>query len=201
MRIFNRVLHQTIIYPLILIVALVACLRASAEKPATTLTLELTQPGKAISPDLFGIFFEDINYSADGGLYAELVQNRSFEYSDRDNKDWNPLTAWELIQRDGGKGSVAVETNAPLNARNPHYAVLNVESAGAGLRQYRLRRHRGESGREIRSVAFRQSRFRNPRADHRTAGEQIRRAAGRDKIIQVESRLGQVHRHDQSERD
>ena len=45
--------------------------------------------GKKISPDLFGLFFEDINYSADGGLYAELVQNRSFEYSPTDHQGWN----------------------------------------------------------------------------------------------------------------
>src|ERR1051326_1096565 len=43
------------------------------------LTIEADKPGHAISPTLFGIFFEDINCSADGGLYAELVRNRSFE--------------------------------------------------------------------------------------------------------------------------
>jgi alpha-N-arabinofuranosidase len=130
----NRVLHQTTNL-LVLIVALAACWQTSAQTPATMLAIDLAQPGKAISPDLFGIFFEDLNYAADGGLYAELVQNRSFEYTSRDNKNWNSLTAWELIQRDGGKGSVVVvQTNAPLNPRNPHYAVLTVESAGAGLR-------------------------------------------------------------------
>ena len=54
---------------------------------------------KAISPDLFGIFFEDINYAADGGLYAELVQNRSFEYSLSDHNGWNSFTAWEYITK------------------------------------------------------------------------------------------------------
>ena len=100
-----------------------------------TLTVHADAQGKPISPDLFGIFFEDLNYAADGGLYAELVQNRSFEYSIADNKNFTPLTAWELVQRDGGKGSVAVETESPLNANNPHYAVLTVASAGqVGLR-------------------------------------------------------------------
>lgn len=42
------------------------------------------QVGKSISKDLFGIFIEDLNYTADGGLYAEMVQNRSFEYSPSD---------------------------------------------------------------------------------------------------------------------
>ena len=97
------------------------------------ITLDLAQPGKAISPDLFGIFFEDLNYAADGGLYGELVQNRSFEYSSRDNQSWNSSTAWTVIQRVNGKGSATVETNAPLNDRNPHYAVLTLEGAEAGL--------------------------------------------------------------------
>jgi len=97
------------------------------------LRVDATQPGMAISPDLFGIFFEDLNWAADGGLYGELIQNRSFEYTSRDGTDVNLLMAWELVQRDGGKGSVAVETDAPLNAANAHYAVLTVERAGAGL--------------------------------------------------------------------
>jgi alpha-N-arabinofuranosidase len=50
--------------------------------------------GKPISPDLVGIFFEDLNYAADGGLYAELVQNRSFEYQATEQPAWGPLTSW-----------------------------------------------------------------------------------------------------------
>ncbi len=50
--------------------------------------------GKPISPDLFGLFFEDINYSADGGLYAELVQNRSFEYNPEERREWSPFSFW-----------------------------------------------------------------------------------------------------------
>ena len=42
----------------------------------TVVEVDTSAPGTAISPDLFGVFFEDINYAADGGLYAELVQNR-----------------------------------------------------------------------------------------------------------------------------
>ena len=45
--------------------------------------------------DLFGIFFEDLNHAADGGLYAELVQNRSFEFAPIDNPSYHGLTAWE----------------------------------------------------------------------------------------------------------
>lgn len=98
-----------------------------------TVTVEAGSQGKRISSDLFGIFFEDINYAADGGLYAELIQNRSFEYSPRDNRAWNSLTAWELVERGGGKGSVKVESAISLHANNPQYAVLNVEQAGGGV--------------------------------------------------------------------
>ena len=82
------------------------------DSPATKAVVKIhgTQPGKDISPELFGIFFEDINYAADGGLYAEMVQNRSFEYSAADNKDWNSLTSWTLVARGDGKGKIAVET-------------------------------------------------------------------------------------------
>src|SRR5204863_3567196 len=99
----------------------------------TKLTIDLTQSGKPISPDLVGIFFEDLNYAADGGLYAELIQNRSFDYSAADQKDWTSLTAWKLVQREGAQGSVAVETSSPLNAINSSYAVLTVENRGAGI--------------------------------------------------------------------
>jgi hypothetical protein len=78
MKIPNQVLHRTSRW-LVALVALAACGQAFAQTPTTTLTIDMTQPGKPISPDLFGIFFEDLNYAADGGLYAELVQNRSFE--------------------------------------------------------------------------------------------------------------------------
>ena len=94
-------------------------------------TVEADRP-KAISPDLFGIFFEDINYAADGGLYAELIQNRSFEYSSADNPDWNFFTAWELVQH-GGKCSISLETEQPIHPNNPHYLVLNVDGE-VGLR-------------------------------------------------------------------
>src|SRR5438552_19196774 len=84
--------------------------------------------GKAISPDLFGIFFEDLNYAADGGLYAELIQNRSFEYSSADDSDWTFVTGCELIQR-GGNCSIALGTEPPVHPNNPHYLVMNVEAS------------------------------------------------------------------------
>jgi alpha-L-arabinofuranosidase len=86
--------------------------------------------GKPISKDLFGVFFEDLSYAADGGLYAELIQNRSFEYSASDRKTWNPLTAWEYTTEGFGYGTISVETAKPLHFNNPHYVLLNIDDAG-----------------------------------------------------------------------
>ena len=49
---------------------------------AATLTVQTDQPGAQLNPGMWGIFFEDINFGADGGLYAELVKNRGFEFPD-----------------------------------------------------------------------------------------------------------------------
>ena len=87
--------------------------------------------GKKISTDLFGLFLEDINYAADGGLYAELVQNRSFEYSPTDNRQWHPLSFWEYITPGFSYGTIGVETNTPLHINNPHYVVLSIEHVGS----------------------------------------------------------------------
>lgn len=86
--------------------------------------------GRKISSDLFGLFFEDINYSADGGLYAELVQNRSFEYNPTERREWNPFSYWEYIAPGFSYGRVSVETSAPVHPNNPHYLVLDVEHVG-----------------------------------------------------------------------
>lgn len=108
---------------------------ASGRPVETVVEVDARSPGTAISPDLFGVFFEDLNYAADGGLYAELVQNRSFEYGPADHPDWHALTAWELLERDGAAGSLTVSTDDPLHPANPHYAVLtSTTSPGAGLR-------------------------------------------------------------------
>jgi alpha-L-arabinofuranosidase len=95
----------------------------------TCLTLQAQQK-KQISSDLIGVFFEDINYAADGGLYAELIQNRSFEYNPAERKGWNSFTAWEYITEGYGYGNISVETSSPVHPNNPHYIVINVEETG-----------------------------------------------------------------------
>ncbi|MDE5870540.1 MAG: carbohydrate binding domain-containing protein [Muribaculaceae bacterium] len=82
-----------------------------------TVTLDKTN-AKPISDNFIGIFFEDINYGADGGLYAELIQNRDFEYSDKDRHEWTPTSYWESSDMD-----LSVSTENPIHANNSHYAV------------------------------------------------------------------------------
>ena len=82
--------------------------------------------------DLYGIFFEDLNHAADGGLYAELVQNRSFEFDPIDNKTYHGLTAWEKLEKKGAKVTLEVEDKAPINSRNPHYLTVTADAIGAG---------------------------------------------------------------------
>ena len=98
-----------------------------------TITVDNSK-SKKISDMLIGVFFEDINYAADGGLYAELVQNRDFEYalSDKEGRDknWNSYKAWSL----NGKGaSFTIDTIYPIHPNNPHYAVLKINNPGAAL--------------------------------------------------------------------
>ncbi len=76
---------------------------------------------KNISPLLWGIFFEDINYSADGGLYAELVRNRDFEFNDLDHGGWNALTGWNVPK----ELNPTISTEDPIHPNNPHYLVLD----------------------------------------------------------------------------
>ncbi len=79
--------------------------------------------------DLYGLFFEDINHAADGGLYAELVQNRSFEFCEVDRKDYHALTAWDKSENI----SWEVLTENPVHEENKHY--LHVEAKeGAYIR-------------------------------------------------------------------
>ena len=78
-------------------------------------------------------FFEDLNYAADGGLYAELVQNRSFEYQATERLDWTPMTAWEQVAREGGRGSLKISEAVPVHPNNPHYVVVETSSPGGGF--------------------------------------------------------------------
>ena len=102
--------------------ALLAASSLSAQKPMTA-----PAGGKAISNELIGIFFEDINNSADGGLYAELVQNGSFEFSPVERDGWGAGTAWRLIRPGHSTGWLETRMDAPVHPNNANYMRIHIE--------------------------------------------------------------------------
>ncbi len=104
------------------ILATATFLSAAVAAPAApTITVHADQPGAKINPAMWGIFFEDINFGADGGLYAELVKNRGFEFPE-------PLMGWTKISPSKAQGEMSVREDVPFNAHNPHY--VRLQSAG-----------------------------------------------------------------------
>ncbi|MEU4619916.1 alpha-L-arabinofuranosidase C-terminal domain-containing protein [Actinoplanes sp. NPDC023801] len=92
---------------------------AYAAEPDYTITVDPAATGAAIPKSMYGVFFEDINYAADGGLYAELVRNRSFEFNATDAAGYHGLTAWTVA------GSAAVTNDDQrLNERNRNYLTV-----------------------------------------------------------------------------
>jgi alpha-L-arabinofuranosidase len=99
-------------------------LSAAPLAPAATIEIQADKPGAKINPAMWGIFFEDINFGADGGLYAELVKNRGFEFPDA-------LMGWSKLSPSKARGSLAIRDENPFNAANPHY--IHIESEGKDL--------------------------------------------------------------------
>ena len=96
----------------ILTVLLAAALSLTGSVAQTRqLTVDAGKPGGIVQPTMYGIFFEDINFGADGGLYAEMVLNRNFEFP-------NHLQGWNTF------GKVTVGDFEPAFTRNPHYVTV-----------------------------------------------------------------------------
>lgn len=102
-----------------------SALAMQAQKPVNA-----PSGGKHISDELIGIFFEDISSSADGGLYAELVQNGSFEFNLAERDGWGPGTAWRVVRPGHSLGLAQALQQEPLHANNPNYMRLNIERVG-----------------------------------------------------------------------
>ena len=99
-----------------------ATMGLSAQKPMTA-----PKGGKVISDELIGIFFEDISSSADGGLYAELLQNGSFEYNPSEKDGWGPGTSWKTIRPGHSLGYLETRMTDGIHPNNPTYMRLHVE--------------------------------------------------------------------------
>lgn len=90
-------------------------------------TMKAPAGGKAISDELIGIFFEDISSAADGGLYAELLQNGSFEFNPGERDGWGAGTAWKQVRPGHSLGTLQVRMDNPIHPNNPTYMRLHTE--------------------------------------------------------------------------
>ncbi|RAK62068.1 alpha-L-arabinofuranosidase C-terminal domain-containing protein [Hymenobacter edaphi] len=94
---------------------------AQSVAPAV-ITVRADQPGAAVPKTMFGLFFEDINFAADGGLYPELVKNKSFELPE-------PLLGWRALRGGAALEAYQVRTDGPANPASPHYLRLAARTA------------------------------------------------------------------------
>ena len=110
------------------IVAVMALARLGAQPAGpVAISIAVDRPGAPIASTMYGIFFEDINFAADGGIYAEKVKNRSFEFPD-------PLMGWKRAAVDGARGSFAVTPPMRHRAlRNAHYLRIASEAGRYGV--------------------------------------------------------------------
>jgi alpha-N-arabinofuranosidase len=151
----------------LIILALVVipiCLIGQGHQDSAVISVDFAHPGAAISPEMFGVFFEDINFGADGGLYPERVKNRSFEFD-------KPLMGWHQILtmmekgtagENSDKGEMDVLTENPLHATNPHYLHVRVYQPGYGFYNTGFRGIGVEKDAEYRFSVY--ARTRGPRS-------------------------------------
>ena len=91
---------------------------------AVVLQIKADQVAAHVSPMLYGLMTEEINFSYDGGLYAELVRNRSFK------EDAKEPVHWQLVQEQGGTGAMSLDPSQPFNDAIPTSLKLTVTKAG-----------------------------------------------------------------------
>lgn len=105
-------------------------------KNLCTINLKLNDLGIKISPMLYGLFFEDINFSGDGGIYGELIKNRSFEYFDINGIVDKRIMGWEKVETEDSEVEISVHNDKPINEKNINYLRVNVVNIGgkAGIK-------------------------------------------------------------------
>jgi len=123
----QRMKLKTTILSFLLAIAFVHAQVAFAQ--TRNITVQVDRPGAAVPKTLFGLFFEDINFGADGGLYPERVKNRSFEFP-------NPMMGWKPLDRGDKKAQLYVFDHGSVNdTPNSHY--LRIKSSGVSNEGFR----------------------------------------------------------------
>jgi alpha-N-arabinofuranosidase len=112
---------------LLLAISIILCFSAGlySQKPLSIL-VNIDKPGAEIKPTMWGIFFEDINFGADGGLYAELVKNRSFEF-------YKPRTGWKIDIASKDSSHFVIINRGIMNDANPRFARITLKEGDGKL--------------------------------------------------------------------
>jgi alpha-N-arabinofuranosidase len=98
---------------------------SSIAQTAGDIVVKTDAPVANIQPTMWGVFFEDINFGADGGIYAEMVKNRSFEFA-------KPLAGWQITGKKMYMGDLLINNRKQINAANPRFLRVNVNNAQKG---------------------------------------------------------------------
>lgn len=126
---------------------------SSLAQPPADILIQASHRVAPVQPTMWGIFFEDINLGADGGIYAELVKNRSFEFSE-------PLMGWEPSGDGVKEGTFLILNRKSENSKNPRFLRVTASNERKGLRQLTNEGFRGmgikEGMRYDFSVLYRQ---------------------------------------------
>jgi alpha-N-arabinofuranosidase len=122
--------NYSALFALVATLSLLASAAAQTPPPAApstvVLQIDAAKIAAHVSPALYGLMTEEINYSYDGGLYAELVRNRTFQ------DDANEPVHWAVVQDGGGAGTIALDRTQPLNDALPVALKLDVNAAANG---------------------------------------------------------------------
>src|SRR5947207_1951108 len=105
-------------------VAAFSAAAVSAQPPAT-LSVEVNRPKAAVSPTLYGLMTEEINYSYDGGLYAELIRNRTFR------SDWTGILNWYLVEKGTASAKISIDSKTGPSSALSTSAKLEISRADA----------------------------------------------------------------------
>ena len=151
-------------------------LAASGQNAPATLTLHPDQPVSAVSPTLYGLMTEEINYSYDGGLYAEMVRNRTFR------GDWSGILYWYLVEDGNARAKMSHDATTGPSTALPDSLKIEIEQADARQPGRRAERglvgHGPASQHGIQGLVLREGRQREPGADQREPGERRHRQSG-----------------------
>lgn len=105
-----------------LFLVILANAKAQVNSP---IKVNVAQPVADVQPTMWGVFFEDINFGADGGIYAELIKNRSFEFN-------KPLMGWKIERKKFNEGEILVQNRQGNNLTNPRYITVKANNAATG---------------------------------------------------------------------